>query len=180
MLAASLRARLSASRFLLSRITPATLSSSRNALSEFSTGVRITVAKDADTAVALLFDPGFSPQLVITDMHMAMGSIEEPSVVLQRSTSRCCLQFRVESSRVAKVLRLGAKEYTCRSRWIGMSFEMRWWGLSRVDATSDVRRGTWAHEVEAGGAQAEVTYDAIDHLWEPRVLAQVVGKAASN
>ena len=71
----------------------------KKALSEFSPGVRITVAKDADTAVALLFDPGFRPQLVITDITRRRAAQQNFSVVLTRSVCRCGVQFRVESSR---------------------------------------------------------------------------------
>jgi hypothetical protein len=34
----------------------------KNIISEFSLDVRITVAKDIQIAVALLFDPGFKPR----------------------------------------------------------------------------------------------------------------------
>ena len=84
----------------------------KKALSEFSPGVRITVAKDADTAVVLLFDPGFRPQLVITDMHMAMGGIEE---ILRRAEAKhvpvVVFSSALSPGEVAEVLRLGAREY---------------------------------------------------------------------
>jgi DNA-binding NarL/FixJ family response regulator len=84
----------------------------KNALSEFSPGVRITVAKDANTAVVLLFDPGFRPQLVITDVHMAMGGVEE---LLHRAEAKrvpmVVFSSALSPREVAEVLRLGAREY---------------------------------------------------------------------
>ena len=84
----------------------------KNALMEFLPGVRVTVAKDANIAVVLLFDSGFRPQLVITDMNMPTGGIEEvlhraeakrvPVVVFSSALSPC---------EVAEVLALGAREY---------------------------------------------------------------------
>jgi AmiR/NasT family two-component response regulator len=45
----------------------------KDAALEFSSDIRITVAKDAQTAAALLFDPGFNTRLVITNMHTIPG-----------------------------------------------------------------------------------------------------------
>jgi hypothetical protein len=45
----------------------------RHAVMEFSRDVRITVAKDAKTAVARLLDPGFTPRLGIPDIHLPKG-----------------------------------------------------------------------------------------------------------
>ena len=84
----------------------------KNALSEFSAGVRITVAKDADTAVVLLFDPGFRPQLVITDMHMPKGGIEEIlSFAEAKHVPVVVFSSALSPGEVAEVLRLGAREY---------------------------------------------------------------------
>ena len=84
----------------------------KNALSEFLPGVRVTVAKDADTAVALLFDPGFRPQLVIADMHMPKGGIDE---LLRRAEAKhvpvVVFSSALSPGEVAEVLRLGAREY---------------------------------------------------------------------
>lgn len=84
----------------------------KNAALEFSSDIRITVAKDAQTAVVLLFDPGFRPQLVITDMHMTSGIDPE---LFQRAKVKA-LPVVVFSSvlspgEVAEVLKLGAAEY---------------------------------------------------------------------
>ena len=84
----------------------------KKALLEYSPGVRVTVAKDADTAVVLLFDAGFRPRLVITDMHMAMGGIEE---ILRRAEAKhvpvVVFSSALSPGEVAEVLRLGAREY---------------------------------------------------------------------
>ena len=84
----------------------------KNALSEYSPGVRVTVAKNADTAVVLLFDSGFRPQLVITDMHMPKGGIEE---VIRFSEAKripvVVFSSALSPREVAEVLALGAREY---------------------------------------------------------------------
>jgi CheY-like chemotaxis protein len=84
----------------------------KNALLEFSPGARITVAKDTATAVTLLFDPGFRPQLVIADMHMAIGGVEE---LLKRAETRLIpvvvFSTLLSPGEVAEVLALGAREY---------------------------------------------------------------------
>ena len=84
----------------------------KNALSEFSPGVRITVAKDAATALVLLFDPGFRPHLIITDMHMAMDGVEEILRFAEPKRIPVLVFSSALSPRdVAEVLRLGAREY---------------------------------------------------------------------
>jgi PleD family two-component response regulator len=86
----------------------------KNIVAEFSLDVRITVAKDTQTAVALLFDPGFSPRLVITDMHMPNG-VEE---LFKRSEVKgipvVVFSSALSPSEVAEVLKLGAREYVAK------------------------------------------------------------------
>ena len=77
-----------------------------------SSDVRITVAKDAETAVVLLFDPGFKPQLVITDMHTIPGVNAE---LFKRAKAKgvpvvvfCSVLSPPE---IAEVVKLGAADY---------------------------------------------------------------------
>ena len=84
----------------------------KDAALEFSSDVRITIAKDAQTAAVLLFDPGFKHRLVLTEMHTITGVNAElfhrakakgvPAVVF------CSV---LTPDEIAEVLTLGATEY---------------------------------------------------------------------
>lgn len=68
-------------------------------------------AKDTQTAAVLLFDPGFRPQLVMTDMHMTPGIDPE----LFQPAKAKAVPLVVFSSvlsplEIAEVIRLGVKE----------------------------------------------------------------------
>jgi DNA-binding NtrC family response regulator len=82
----------------------------KNIVSEFSLDVRITVAKDTQTAVALLFDPGFKPRLVITDMHMPNGFEE----LFKRSKAKgvpvVVFSSVLSPTEIDEVMNLGARE----------------------------------------------------------------------
>jgi PleD family two-component response regulator len=84
----------------------------KNAAQEFSPDVRITVAKDGETAVALLFDPGFKPQLVITNMDMPNRIGNE---LLKRAEAKgvpvVVFGAALNPREVAEVLKLGVREY---------------------------------------------------------------------
>jgi DNA-binding response OmpR family regulator len=86
----------------------------KNIVAEFSLDVRITVAKDTQTAVALLFDPGFSPRLVITDMHMPNGVEELFKRSEAKGTPVVVFSSALSPSEVAEVLKLGAREYVAK------------------------------------------------------------------
>jgi CheY-like chemotaxis protein len=45
-------------------------------VSRCSVAVRITVAEDGEKALALLADPHFKPDLIITDMNMPKGIVK--------------------------------------------------------------------------------------------------------
>jgi DNA-binding NtrC family response regulator len=84
----------------------------KDAAREFSSDVRISVAKDAQTAAVLLFDPGFKPQLVITDMHTIPGVNAE---LFKRAKAKgapvvvfCSVLNPIE---IAETKKLGAAEY---------------------------------------------------------------------
>lgn len=84
----------------------------KDAALEFSSDVRVTIAKDAQTAAVLLFDPGFKPQLVLTDMHTIPGANAE---LFQRAKARgvpvvvfCSVLTPAE---ITELLKLGATEY---------------------------------------------------------------------
>ncbi len=81
----------------------------KTAVQEHSLDVKITIAKDTQTAAILLYDPGFNPRLVITGMH---SNVEE---LFHRAEARHVpvVVFCSELSppEVAEVLRLGAREY---------------------------------------------------------------------
>ena len=89
----------------------------KNVMMEFLPGVRVTVAKDADTAVVLLFDSGFRPQLVIADMNMPKGGIEEVLRFAEAKHVPVVVFSSAPSPRqVAEVLALGAREYIPKPR----------------------------------------------------------------
>src|SRR5215467_15058554 len=83
----------------------------KTAMMEFSSNMRITVAKDTDTALALLFDPGFRPQLVITDIHLARGIRAE---LFKQSKAKgvpvVVFCSALTPKETAEVLKLGATE----------------------------------------------------------------------
>jgi len=90
----------------------------KTAMMEFSSNVRITVAKDTDTALALLFDPGFRPQLVITDIHFG-GGIRVELFKQSRAKAVPVVVFcsALTPKETAEVLKLGATE--CVTKPIG-------------------------------------------------------------
>ena len=84
----------------------------KEAALESSSDIRITIAKDAQTAAVLLFDPGFKPQLVMTNLHTIPGANAE---VFKRAKARgvpvvvfCSVLTPAE---IAELLKLGATEY---------------------------------------------------------------------
>ena len=84
----------------------------KDAALEFSSDIRITIAKDAQTAAVLLFDPGFKPRLVLTDMHTIPGVNAE---AFKRAKARgvpvvvfCSVLTPAE---ITELLTLGATEY---------------------------------------------------------------------
>jgi DNA-binding NtrC family response regulator len=87
----------------------------KNAAQEFSPDVRITVAKDVETAAVLLFDPGFKPQLVISHMDMPNRIGNE---LLKRAEAKgvpvVVFDAALNPGEVAEVLRLGVREYIPR------------------------------------------------------------------
>jgi DNA-binding NtrC family response regulator len=86
----------------------------KNIVAEFSLDVRFTVAKDTQTAVALLFDPGFNPRLVITDMHMPNGVEELFKRYEAKGIPVVVFSSALSPTEVADVLKLGAREYVVK------------------------------------------------------------------
>jgi response regulator of citrate/malate metabolism len=86
----------------------------KNVVQEFSLDVRITNAKDTESAIALLFDPGFKPQLVLADMHLTTG-VEG---LVKRSEARhvpvVVFSSELSPGEVAEVLKLGVREYVVK------------------------------------------------------------------
>jgi DNA-binding NtrC family response regulator len=84
----------------------------KNAAQEFSPDVRITVAKNAETAVALLFDPVFNPRLVITGTDMPNRVGDE---LLKRAEAKgvpvVVFGSALNPGEVADVLKAGVREY---------------------------------------------------------------------
>ena len=87
----------------------------KEAALEFFSDVIITVAKDAQTALALLFDPGFRPQLVVTDGQHITADVEG---LLHRSDARhvpvVVFSSTLSPEQVTKILGLGAREYVVK------------------------------------------------------------------
>ena len=81
-------------------------------VSHCSVAVRITVAEDGEKALALLADPQFKPDLIITDMNMPKVAGPE---LLERCNASGIPVVVFSSSRNptdrAEALRLGAREY---------------------------------------------------------------------
>jgi DNA-binding NtrC family response regulator len=83
----------------------------KNIVAEFSLDVRITVAKDTQTAVALLFDPGFKPRLVITDMHMPRGvNVDLFKQAKAKGVPVVVFSSALAPTEIDEVMNLGAKE----------------------------------------------------------------------
>ena len=84
----------------------------KKAAQEFSPEVITTVAKNAETAVALLFDPGFKPQLVIANTQMPNRIGNE---LLKRAEAKgvpvVIFGVALNPGEVAEVLKLGVREY---------------------------------------------------------------------
>src|ERR1700730_15987098 len=83
----------------------------KNIVAELSLDVSVTVAKDTQTAVALLFDPGFNPRLVITDMHMTTDVAELLNRAELRHVPVVVFSSALSPREVSEVLKLGAREY---------------------------------------------------------------------
>jgi chemotaxis family two-component system response regulator Rcp1 len=81
-------------------------------ISRCCVAVRITVAEDGEKALALLADPQFKPDLIITDMNMPKVAGPE---LLERCNANGIPVVVFSSSRNptdrAEALRLGAREY---------------------------------------------------------------------
>jgi DNA-binding NarL/FixJ family response regulator len=83
----------------------------KNAAQEYSSDVRITVAKDAATAIVLLFDPGFKPRLVIASMDVPNRVNNE---LLQRAEAKgvpvVVFSSALPPREVADLLKAGVRE----------------------------------------------------------------------
>ena len=84
----------------------------KTTVQEHSPDVKITVAKDPQTAAILLFDPGFNPQLIIADFHKQIDNCDD---LFRRSEIRgvplIVFSTGLSPGDVAELLKLGAREY---------------------------------------------------------------------
>jgi CheY-like chemotaxis protein len=96
-------------------------------VSHCSVTVRITVAEDGEKALALLADPQFKPNLIITDMNMPKVATPE---LLKRSKADGIPVVVFSSSKnpadVTNALELGAKEFVEKPLDIDQYTEAVW------------------------------------------------------
>jgi CheY-like chemotaxis protein len=96
-------------------------------VSHSSVTVRLTVAKDGEKALAVLADPQFKPDLIITDM--ILPTISGPEL-LRRCTADGIPVVVFSSSKnpthIAAALELGAKEYVEKPADIDQYTEAVW------------------------------------------------------
>ena len=96
-------------------------------VSHSSVTVRLTIAKDGEKALAVLADPQFKPDLIITDM--ILPTISGPEL-LRRCTADGIPVVVFSSSKnpmhIASALELGAKEYVEKPADIDQYTEAVW------------------------------------------------------
>lgn len=96
-------------------------------VSHSSVTVRLTIAKDGEKALAVLADPQFKPDLIITDM--ILPTISGPEL-FRRSTADGIPVVVFSSSKnpmyIASALELGAKEYVEKPADIDQYTEAVW------------------------------------------------------